>query len=168
MATRDVGPAVENLGTARRDQGDHSDPDPDEIAEGQDLERPIPLQARQRGADDQAGRGESQRLMQIGLSESAVLARKVNSFGDPRLFALSVVADRLAHSAQPLVPERMFVSGTNGETGTVTSGPLGTLLTLLLGEKTGLGSFAESPEAVEFKGECDKLAREAMGALAQK
>ena len=60
------------------------------------------------------------------------------------------------------------MSGANGDTGTVAGGPLGTLLTLLLGEKTGLGSFAESSDAVEFKAECDKLAREAMGALAAK
>ncbi|HEX4606781.1 MAG TPA: hypothetical protein VH092_01125 [Urbifossiella sp.] len=35
-------------------------------------------------------------------------------------------------------------------------------------ESAGLGSFADSPEAAELKGECDKLAREAMGALAAK
>ncbi len=114
-----------------------------------------------------AGRGEGQKTLQIGLSEAAVVLRKVAAYGDPRLYAAAILADRLADSAQPLVPERMFVSGTNGETGTVT-GPLGTLLTLLLGEKTGLGSFAESPEMAEFKGECDKLAREAMGTLATK
>jgi uncharacterized membrane protein YqiK len=115
-----------------------------------------------------AGRGEGQKALQIGLSEAAVVLRKVAAYGDPRLYAAALLADRLADSAQPLVPERMFVSGTNGETGTVAGGPLGTLLSLLLSEKTGLGSFAESSEATEFKGECDKLAREAMGALAAK
>ena len=34
-----------------------------------------------------AGRGESQRVMQVGLSEAAVLLRKIASFGDPRLYA---------------------------------------------------------------------------------
>jgi uncharacterized membrane protein YqiK len=115
-----------------------------------------------------AGRGEGQKTLQIGLSEAAVVLRKVAAYGDPRLYAAALLADRLADSAQPLVPERMFVSGTNGETGAVAGGPLGALLTLLLGEKTGIGSFAESPEASEFKAECDKLAREAMGALAPK
>jgi uncharacterized membrane protein YqiK len=115
-----------------------------------------------------AGRAEGQKTLQIGLSEAAVVLRKVAAYGDPRLYAAALLAERLAASTQPLVPERMFVSGTNGETGNLTSGPLGMLLTLLLGEKTGLGSFAESPEAAEFKGECDKLAREAMGALAGK
>jgi uncharacterized membrane protein YqiK len=115
-----------------------------------------------------AGRGEGQKALQIGLSEAAVVLRKVAAYGDPRLYAAALLAERLANSTQPLVPERVFVSGANGDTGTVVGGPLGTLLTLLLGEKTSLGSFAESPEAAEFKSECDKLAREAVGALAGK
>jgi len=115
-----------------------------------------------------AGRGEGQKTLQVGLSEAAVVQRKVAAYGDPRLFAAAILADRLANSAQPLVPERMFVSGANGETGTVAGGPLGALMTLLLGEKTGLGSFADSPEAAGFKAECDKLAREAIDALAVK
>jgi hypothetical protein len=115
-----------------------------------------------------AGRGEGQKTLQVGLSEAAVVQRKVAAYGVARLFAAAFLADRLASSTQPLVPERMFVSGTNGETGTVAGGPLGTLMTMLLGEKSGLGSFADSPEAAEFKTECDKLAREAMGALVAK
>ncbi|MCI0699565.1 MAG: hypothetical protein L0241_00570 [Planctomycetia bacterium] len=115
-----------------------------------------------------AGRGEGQKTLQVGLSEAAVVLRKVAAYGDPRLFAAALLAERFANSAQPLVPERMFVSGANGETGSVSSGPLGMLLTLLLSEKTGIGSFAESPDAAEFKEECDKLAREAIGTLAGK
>lgn len=115
-----------------------------------------------------AGRGEGQKTLQIGLSEAAVVLRKVAAYGDPRLYAAALLAERLANSAQPLVPERMFVSGANGDTGSVASGPLGMLLTLLLSEKAGMGSFVDSPEAAEFKGECDKLAREAMGALGSK
>ena len=38
-----------------------------------------------------AGRGEAQRIMQVGLSEAAVLLRKVSSYGDPRLYALTHV-----------------------------------------------------------------------------
>ena len=54
--------------------------------------------------------------MQIGLSEAAVLMRKIASFGDPRLYALALVAGHLSHSAQPLVPSRVFVSGVaNGK-----------------------------------------------------
>jgi uncharacterized membrane protein YqiK len=117
---------------------------------------------------DLAGRGEGQKTLQVGLSEAAVVQRKVAAYGDPRLFAAALLADRLANSAQPLVPERMFVSSSNGETGAVAGGPLGALMTLLLSEKTGIGSFAESSETAEFKAECDKLAREAMGALSAK
>jgi uncharacterized membrane protein YqiK len=107
-----------------------------------------------------AGRGESQRLMQIGLSESAVLARKVNSFGDPRLFALSIVADRLAHSAQPLVPERLFMMNGNGhgENGAnpQSSGMLGTLLSLLVAEKSGF-PITDRPEPESLKKLVDEM-----------
>src|SRR5207244_8050799 len=44
------------------------------------------------------GRGESSRTLQVGLSEASVLLRKIRSFGDPRLYALAEVAERLAHS----------------------------------------------------------------------
>lgn len=85
-----------------------------------------------------AGRGESQKIMQIGLSEAAVLLRKIRSLGDPRLYALQEVAQRLAHSQQPLVPERLFVSsGESPDAGANGSGWLGTLLQLLVAEKSG-------------------------------
>ena len=76
-----------------------------------------------------AGRGESQKIMQIGLSEAAVLLRKIGSFGDPRLYALQEVAAKLANSSQPLVPERLFVSGSqSGEGSTLGSGMLETVV----------------------------------------
>ena len=112
-----------------------------------------------------AGRGEGQKALQIGLSEAAVVMKKVASFGDPRLYAVSVLADRLANSTQPLVPQRMFVSGANGDTGGIANGPLGLLLSLMLGEKAGLGSFAETPEMAEIKAEFEKLTRDAEQAL---
>lgn len=85
-----------------------------------------------------AGRGEAQKLMQIGLSEASVLLRKIGSFGDPRLYALAIVAEHLAHSSQPLVPERLFVSGGEGTNGHGSGqGLLGTLLGLLVAEKSG-------------------------------
>src|SRR5262249_12800850 len=67
-----------------------------------------------------AGRGESSRQMQIGLSEALVLMRKISSFGDPRLYALALVTEHLSKSSQPLVPERVFMTGgaaagANGE-----------------------------------------------------
>src|SRR5205807_8096766 len=91
-----------------------------------------------------AGRGEGSRTLQIGLSEAAVLLRKIGSFGDPRLYALSLVAEHMAHSSQPLVPERVFVAGAggNGENGHgpgagASQGMLGLLINLLVAEKSG-------------------------------
>ena len=64
--------------------------------------------ARKRMLD---GRGESQRIMQIGLSEAAIQLQKINAFGDPRLYAMNQVTQNLAASKQPLVPERVFIAG---------------------------------------------------------
>ncbi len=57
-----------------------------------------------------AGKGEASKIAQIGLSEASVLLRKVQSFSDPRLYALTQVANQLANSSQPLVPQRVFMS----------------------------------------------------------
>jgi uncharacterized membrane protein YqiK len=66
------------------------------------------------------GQGEGQRTLQAGLAEAAVLQRKVDSFGDPRLYSLT----------------QLFVNG-GGEGSQATAGLLGTLLTLVLAEKSG-------------------------------
>jgi hypothetical protein len=112
-----------------------------------------------------AGRGEGQKALQIGLAEASVVLKKVAAYGDPRLYAVAVLADRLANSVQPLVPERMFVNGGTGENGTAAGGPLGMLLNLLLDEKTGLGTTAESPEAKELKEQTEAMTREAVAGL---
>jgi hypothetical protein len=94
-------------------------------------------ESRQR---DLEGRGESQRVMQVGLSEAAVQLRKIASYGDPRLYALAAVAQSLSRSQQPLVPERVFVAANGGEgEGSMQAGHgmLGTLLSLLVSEKSG-------------------------------
>jgi uncharacterized membrane protein YqiK len=99
-----------------------------------------------------AGRGESQRVMQVGLSEAAVLSRKISSFGDPRLYAVNEVADRLANSAQPLVPQRLFITGgANGDDKSPQSaGLLGTLLSLLVAEKSGFQAPERAqPESIQ-------------------
>src|SRR4030095_15581973 len=90
-----------------------------------------------------AGRGEGQKAMQIGLAEATVLLKKAAAYGDPRLYALSVVADKLSHSTQPLVPERMFVTGA--EKGS--HGLVGTLLDLLIAEKSGFALQAPDDPA---------------------
>jgi uncharacterized membrane protein YqiK len=112
-----------------------------------------------------AGKGEGQKVMQVGLAEASVLLRKAAAFGDPRLYALSVVVDKLSHSAQPLVPERVFVNGANGQGGAA-SGTLGMLLDLLVAEKSGF-TAATTEETGALKEFGERLARDAMAALGQ-
>jgi uncharacterized membrane protein YqiK len=118
-----------------------------------------------------AGRGEGSRLLQIGLSEAAVLLRKIQSFSDPRLYALSLVAEQLSHSAQPLVPERVFVAGTNGssENGhaeAASSGLLGVLINLLVAEKSGF-QVADTAATSALQEFADRMARQAMESMEQ-
>lgn len=112
-----------------------------------------------------AGRGEGQRAMQVGLSEASVLMRKISSFGDPRLYALSVVAEHLSHSAQPLVPERLFVSGGSSDDSSGSSqGMLGLLLSLLVAEKSGFQAPVAG-EAESLKSLADQLSADAVESL---
>jgi uncharacterized membrane protein YqiK len=95
------------------------------------------------------GRGEASRVAQVGLSEAGVLLQKVRAYSDPRLFALSLVADRFASSAQPIVPERLLVMGANadGAAAAGASNVLNQLVALLLAEKAGVG-FARDEAAL--------------------
>lgn len=116
-----------------------------------------------------AGRGEASRTMQTGLSEAAVLLRKIQSFGDPRLFALSGVVEHLAHSSQPLVPERVFMAGSNGENGRSTApsqGMLGLLINLLVAEKSGFQT-ADPETVATLKEFTDRITRESMETVPQ-
>jgi uncharacterized membrane protein YqiK len=130
-----------------------------------------------------AGRGEAQRLMQVGLSEAAVLMQKVASYGDPRLFALSHIGSELAHSTQPLVPERVFISGGFGGDGILTrsgsdgsngsgnghadhgsaasTGLIGLFLQTLLAERTCFAG-GESAELASLKELTNRLTRETL------
>jgi uncharacterized membrane protein YqiK len=112
-----------------------------------------------------AGRGEGSRVLQIGLSEAAVLLRKISSFGDPRLYALQLVAEQLAHASQPLVPERVFLSG-GGDGAAPASGMLGMLIQLLVAEKSG---FQPSDAAAldSLKEFTERMTREAMESMQQ-
>ena len=120
-----------------------------------------------------AGRGEGARILQEGLSEASVLVRKIQSFTDPRLYALSVVAQNLARSSQPLVPERVFIAGGAGGNGhsadglptaasaTAGSGLLGMLLSLLVAEKSGF-DVAGLPGGNILQEFADKVSKQAM------
>jgi uncharacterized membrane protein YqiK len=114
-----------------------------------------------------AGKGEGQRTLQIGLSEASVLMQKIGSFGDPRLYALAVVAEHLSKSAQPLVPAHMFVAG-GGADGAASPGTgqglLGTLISLLVAEKSGF-KFEGNGQSAEMKNLADSLTKQAMAAM---
>lgn len=118
------------------------------------------------------GRGEAQRILQMGISEAAVLTQKVASYGDPRLFVLAHVGAALSKSTQPLVPERVFLSGMsgNGETPSengvdncqpAMTGLVGMILQSLLAERT---SFADrqGPELAAIKELATQLTRETL------
>jgi uncharacterized membrane protein YqiK len=116
-----------------------------------------------------AGRGEGSRVLQVGLSEASVLLRKIGSFGDPRLYALSLVAEHLAHSTQPLVPERVFMAGGNGENGHAAStgqGLLGLLINLLVAEKSGF-QLSDTSGMASLQEFADRMTHEAMESMQQ-
>jgi uncharacterized membrane protein YqiK len=115
-----------------------------------------------------AGRGEGSRVLQVGLSEASVLLRKIESFSDPRLYALSIIAEQLAQSRQPLVPERVFVAGGQGqgEEGHASQGLLGLLLSLMVAEKSGF-QLHEGTENSTLKAFADRMAQQAMESMEQ-
>lgn len=116
-----------------------------------------------------AGRGESSRIMQVGLSEAAVLLRKIASFGDPRLYALSLVAEHLSHSSQPLVPERVFMAGANGDNGHAANagqGMLGLLINLLVAEKSGF-QMSDAGSLATLKEFTERMSQEALESMQQ-
>jgi hypothetical protein len=82
--------------------------------------------------------------------------RKITSFADPRLYALSVVTEHLSKSAQPLVPEHVFMSG-GGSNDSSGLGMIGTLVNLLIAEKSGFhvnsAGNGKSPEPAIGLGE---------------
>jgi len=125
------------------------------------------------------GRGEAQRVLQIGLSEASVLMRKVNSYGDPRLYALSQVGGQLAKSTQPLVPERVFVAGGDGGGGSAgngdghggggalaTTGLVGLLMQTLLAERTTFAPAEPSGDLAPLNELANRLTRDAMANMA--
>ena len=114
--------------------------------------------------------------MQIGLSEASVLLRRSRSFGDPRLYALALVAEHLTHSSQPLVPEQMFVAGGGGATATARGGGdrhgrrqglLGTLIGLLVAEKSGFhfDGGAGNGQTAALKELAGKMSAQAMESM---
>jgi hypothetical protein len=93
--------------------------------------------------------------------------RKINSFGDPRLYAVNEVADRLARSEQPLVPQRLFINAGGGDDKSAPAGGLvGLLLSLLVAEKSGFQS-PESPELAGLQTLADEMGTQAVERMKQ-
>lgn len=115
-----------------------------------------------------AGRGESNRVLQVGLAEAAVLLRKVASYSDPRLYALALVAERMASSSQPLVPERIFVTAADESHGSANGaqGVFGMLLNLLVAEKSGFG-LHESANVDALRDLADRMTNEVIDNMNQ-
>lgn len=70
---------------------------------------------------------EAQKITSVGTSEAEVVQKKVASFGDSRLYAMSVVAQHVTQSRQPIVPANLFTAGG----GTGQSGVLDMLMSLV-------------------------------------
>ena len=84
------------------------------------------------------GAGEAARVGQVGQAEAEVATLEVRAWGDARLLALVKAAAELAHSEQPLVPERLLVMGGGEGEGMDPSGMFGRLLTLLVAGQAGM------------------------------
>ncbi len=91
------------------------------------------------------GEGEGKKIAAVGQAEAQVLQLKIDSYRDPRLYAISIVADHLRQSAQPLVPSQLINFGGSG--GSDSSSMLGALLSLLTTEKLGIVVKPEKPAA---------------------
>ncbi len=112
-----------------------------QLAEAQRLaKREIALAEGRAQAQKLDGEGEAAKVTQVGMAEATVFLQKIKAYGDPRLFALRDLADRFSNSKQPLVPERVFITGGEGSDNQM--GVLQTLLSMLVAEKAGI-SIAE-------------------------
>ncbi len=108
--------------------------------------------------------GEGQKIMQIAYRRRSCIMRKISSFGDPRLYAMQEVARQFAASAQPLVPERLFVAqGASGNRNECRGGLLGTLMQLLVAEKVRLrphqSGSASNSEMTRLNDVADAISR---------
>jgi uncharacterized membrane protein YqiK len=97
-----------------------------QLAEAERLaKREIAMAEGQARVAELTGQGEAARIRQIAEAEAGKIARvgeaeaevsrqKVAAYGDNRLYALNLVASELAHSQQPLVPEKLVMLGGEG------------------------------------------------------
>ena len=141
-----------------------------QLAESERLaKRQIALAQGEATSKEMIGKGEASRIAQIGLAEAAVTLQKVNAYRDPRLFALALVAEQFASSTQPLVPERLFLTGSGGEGGEgLNSSLVGQLLSLLVSEKSNIGVAAEGVNTEALQTVANEYAAKSAAASAVK
>jgi len=110
-----------------------------------------------------AGRGEAQKIAQVGFTEAAVLLRRIASYRDPKLYAMSLLAEQLSKSTQPLVPERVFVAGGAEDGGTgQAAGLFGLLVNLLVAEKSGFQTGQADPALAEIDAMAERVTKQVM------
>jgi len=140
------------------------------LSEGESRSKQLLAEGESR-AQELLGKGSASRIAQTGLSEAAVLFQKVRAYGDPRLFALNLVAEQFAHSSQPLVPERLFItgagSGGNAPGSQLETSVVGPLLTLLLAERTGVDPGVKGEGIADLESLTRELTRKYAGEVAQ-
>ncbi len=99
------------------------------------------------------GEGEAKRVAMEGEAKSNVLRQNIASYGDPRLYAVSLVAQHLSQSRQPLVPGQLFTTGASGNSSASSNdgGLVGTLMNLLVADRLGfdMSNPTDSAQVVE-------------------
>ena len=118
--------------------------DKPEVYEAQRLaKRDIALAEGQCQSQRLFGEGEAARISQTGLAEAAVFLQKIKAYGDARLFSLNHLSDQFSKSTQPLVPDRIFITG--GKDGEANS------LNLLISDKGGIKIAEGNPDLAELE-----------------
>lgn len=98
-----------------------------------DAERRVVLAEAESKSVSLEGHGQAEKVSAVGTAEAKVLQKKVESFGNPNLYAISLVAEAMAHSQQPLVPTTVFGGGSS-------ENMMGTLMSMLVAEKAGINA----------------------------
>ncbi|HSI12348.1 MAG TPA: SPFH domain-containing protein [Chthoniobacter sp.] len=126
-----------------------------QLAEAERLaKRDIALAEGRARSAELEGQGEAAKVAQIGQAEANVSRQKVEAFTDPRLYALSLVSQQLAHSEQPLVPERVVLFGQGGDgKASAETGLFQSLMQVLTTWQTmgGFDEMSKTPGAVKVK-----------------
>jgi hypothetical protein len=74
---------------------------------------------------------------------------------DPKLYAISVLAEQLSRSTQPLVPQHVFIAGGANGDDSGGLGLVGTLVNLLVAERSGFDLRQANSDAKEANGDAN-------------